>query len=67
MTTYDFLKGQVSWAEGVLSAPAVTYPNGRNSHEVAGELIEGYRTELEDYELEHGRWYADGTFAGINA
>lgn len=31
---------EAEWADKVLAAPAVTYQNGRNSHEVAGEVLE---------------------------
>lgn len=31
---------QARWALGVLSRPAVIYPNGRNSHEAAGEVLD---------------------------
>jgi hypothetical protein len=40
---------QAEWAKGVLSAPAVTYPNGRNSHEVANEVLEKAEDGLLDY------------------
>lgn len=31
---------QAEWADKVLASPAVTYPNGRNSHVVAGEVLD---------------------------
>lgn len=31
---------EAEWADKVLTAPAVTYQNGRNSHEVAGEVLD---------------------------
>jgi hypothetical protein len=37
------------WADKVLAAPAVTYPNGRNSHEVAGELLDRAEDDLLDF------------------
>ncbi len=42
---------QIQWARGVLAAPAVTYQNGRDSHEVAGEVIEQHEDELLDCEV----------------
>jgi hypothetical protein len=44
---------QVEWAQGVLSAPAVTYQNGRDSHEVAGEVLEQFEDALIDHTLYH--------------
>jgi len=65
MTQYEFLKAQVKWAEGILSAPAVTFPNGRNSHEVASEKLAEYQDDLSDFELEHAALVirADGSTA----
>jgi hypothetical protein len=31
---------QAEWADGVLAKPAVNFPNGRDSHEVAGEVLD---------------------------
>ncbi|QRE00438.1 hypothetical protein [Burkholderia phage BCSR52] len=42
---------QAEWADGVLSKPAVTYPNGRNSHEAAGEVLDKAEDALIDYLL----------------
>lgn len=42
-------KAQIAWAKKVLAAPAVTYPNGRNSHDAAGEVLEQYEDEIIDY------------------
>ncbi len=42
---------QVEWAQGVLAAPTVTYQNGRNSHEVASEVLEQFEDVLIDYRL----------------
>lgn len=44
-----FHREQIAWADGVLSQPAVTYPNGRNSHEVAHEV----REKSEDALIDH--------------
>ncbi|QBQ74382.1 hypothetical protein BcepSauron_002 [Burkholderia phage BcepSauron] len=43
------------WADGVLARPAVIYPNGRNSHEVAGEILERAEDTLIDYLLVVGQ------------
>lgn len=40
---------QAECAEKVLAAPAVTWQNGRNSHETAGEILE----RAEDVLLDH--------------
>lgn len=40
---------QAEWAQGVLSRPAVTYENGRNSHVVAGEVLDTAEDGLIDY------------------
>lgn len=40
---------QAEWANRVLSAPAVTYPNGRDSHEAAGEVLERAENVLLDH------------------
>jgi hypothetical protein len=40
---------QAEWAQGVLKAPAVIYPNGRNSIEVANEVLEKAEDGLIDY------------------
>lgn len=42
---------QAEWADGVLARPAVTFPNGRNSHEAAGEVLEMAEDTLIDYLL----------------
>lgn len=48
----DDARGHVmnaEWAQGVLAAPAVTFPNGRDSHEVAGEVLDKAEDELIDF------------------
>ncbi|WP_257820204.1 hypothetical protein [Burkholderia glumae] len=42
---------QAEWADGVLAAPAVVYPNGKNSHEAAGEVLDKAEDELIAYLL----------------
>ena len=40
---------QAEWAQGVLAAPAVIYPNGRHSHEVANEVLDKAEEGLIDF------------------
>jgi hypothetical protein len=42
---------QAEWADGVLAKPAVMYPNGRNSHEAAGDVLDKAEDALIDYLL----------------
>ncbi|KAB1444175.1 hypothetical protein [Bordetella bronchiseptica] len=42
---------EAEWADKVLAAPAVTYQNGRNSHEVAGEVLDRAEDALIGYLL----------------
>lgn len=44
---------QAEWARGVLAQPAVVYPNGRNSHVVAGEVLDKAEDELIEFQLFH--------------
>ena len=37
------------WADKILSAPAITFPNGRSSHEVAGEVLDKAEDALIDF------------------
>lgn len=45
----DHLQSQVKWAEKVLAAPNVVYPNGRESHEVANQVYDECQDELIDF------------------
>lgn len=45
----DHLKGQIAWAEKILSEPAIIYQNGRNSHEVAHEIWSNCQDEMIDF------------------
>lgn len=40
---------QAEWADAVLAKPAVTLPNGRDSHEVAGEALDQAEDALIEY------------------
>ena len=44
---------QAEWARGILAQPAVVYPNGRNSHVVAGEVLDKAEDELIEFQLFH--------------
>lgn len=37
------------WAKGILAAPAVTFPNGKKSHEVANIELDRAEDTLLDY------------------
>lgn len=43
---------QLEWARRILAAPSVKFPNGRMSHEVAGEVLD----EHEDRIIQHYRY-----------
>ena len=40
---------QMEWAMAKLDEPAVTFQNGRSSHEVAGEVVDQYEDVLLDH------------------
>ena len=40
---------EAEWADKILAAPAVVFPNGRNSHETAGEVLERAEDILIEY------------------
>lgn len=42
---------QAEWARELLAKPNVTYPNGRQSHEAAGKILEKAEDRLIDYML----------------
>lgn len=44
---------QAEWALGILARPAVVYPNGRDSHVVAGEVLDKAEDELIEFQLFH--------------
>jgi len=44
---------QAECARGILAQPAVVYPNGRNSHVVAGEVLDKAEDELIEFQLFH--------------
>jgi hypothetical protein len=43
------LATEAQWARGVLAQPAVIYPNGRDSHEVACEVLDRAEDGLMDF------------------
>lgn len=42
---------QAEWANKILSEPATIYPNGKHSHEVAGETLDKAEDVLIEYQL----------------
>lgn len=44
---------QAEWALGVLAQPSVVYLNGRDSHVVAGEVLDKAEDELIEFQLFH--------------
>lgn len=40
---------QIKWANKILDETAVTWPNGKDSHEVAGGVLENAEDALIDY------------------
>ena len=54
---YDaYLLGQVEWANNILAAPCVKYPNGRLSHDAAREVLCEAQCALLDHRMEYGRY-----------
>ena len=39
MTNSQFNQAEVKWANGILAAPTYVMPNGKNSHDVAKDVI----------------------------
>lgn len=39
MTTNEFNRANVAWAENILAQPEYTMPNGKSSHQVAYETL----------------------------
>jgi hypothetical protein len=54
---------QAEWARGVLANPSVTYQNGRESHEVASEVLE----KAEDTLIGYMVFTADQLFSAARA
>jgi hypothetical protein len=44
---------QAEWAHRILAEPSVTYPNGHDSHVVAGEVLDKAEDELIEFQLFH--------------
>ena len=43
-----FARTEIAWADGILSKPEYTMPNGRSSHEVAREVADKAQNRLYD-------------------
>lgn len=56
MTESEFHLATIEWAKGILSRPAYTMPNGRNSWEVANEAAD----KAHDALIDHTHYTADG-------
>jgi len=44
---------RAEWAHSVLAQPSVIYQNGRDSHEVAGEVLDKAEDGLIEFQLFH--------------
>ena len=65
MTRSEYLQTCITNAKRVLSEPNARYPNGRMSHDHMRDQLVEYEGQLLDCIIDHGRWYADGRFAGF--
>ena len=61
----EYLRNAIQNARSNLEAPAKTYPNGRNSHDVEREVLHAATEALEDFVLAHGQFDAHGRPAGF--
>lgn len=58
MTTNEFTRAEIDWANSILAQPVYTMPNGKPSHQVAYEVL----NRALDRRIEtglisaHGRW-----------
>lgn len=60
----NYLQGQISWAETILSDPPQAWPTG-DSHDVARAVIIEAQSAMIDLRMEHGLFRADGSIAGF--
>lgn len=65
MTKSEFIKSNIQWAKGILSAPNYKFPNGKMAHDVAAVELEKYDTEWYEYCLDFGLYDANGKLAGF--
>lgn len=56
MTSAEFNRAEIDWANGILAQPAYTMPNGKSSHQVAYEV----KAKAIDRMVEAGRINAFG-------
>ena len=66
MSKYEFLKGQIEWAKGILAKPDVLFVNGRHSHDAAREVLIDSEDKLEDLVLEKGRFNINGQLVYVH-
>lgn len=59
MTTNEFTRAEIEWAEGILAQPSYTMANGKTSHQVAHEVL----CAALDRRIETGRIDAYGNWA----
>ena len=45
----EFAISEINWANKILSNPSVVWPNGRDSHDVAGEILDRAEDALISY------------------
>lgn len=60
-----FIHTQISWAKGILVQPAQAWQNG-SSHVLARQMIDECTVAYANLVLEHGQFYANGSFAGFS-
>jgi hypothetical protein len=65
MTRSEYLKECIRNAKEKLAGPDFMLPNGKMIHAHMREQLPEFEAKLQDYALDHGRWYADGRFAGF--
>lgn len=59
MTTNEFTKAEIEWAQGILAQPAYVMANGKPSHQVAYEVL----NQALDRRIETGLISAYGEWA----
>jgi hypothetical protein len=66
MTHSEFLIDRIANCKRNLAKPNIRYENGRMSHDVEREVLAETQSELWDYQISNGRFYADGRLAGYD-
>jgi hypothetical protein len=60
----QYLDGKKTWASKVLSNPEVVFQNGKNSHEVARQVLDEATEAKFDLYLDYGLYDIHGRLAG---